>query len=148
MQRRRKEVYIADFPPQDLPAFQPGKPIDCFIWEIMSEPKDKPVGQYLISKLLKFFQTLGKRGVEIEGVYATATSIEGINLSRKMGMHLMDLPEVIAPNYTPFELKIQKQVNWITKDYNLALESYRRRQERLQRNALTPLETENQEVEK
>ncbi len=114
----------------------------------MSEPKDKPVGQYLISKLLKFFQTLGKRGVEIEGVYATATSIEGINLSRKMGMHLMDLPEVIAPNYMPFELKIQKQVNWITKDYNLALESYRRRQERLQRNALTPLEGENQAVER
>jgi hypothetical protein len=85
----------------------------------MSELEDKPVGQYLISKLLKFFQTLGKRGVEIEGVYATATSIEGINLSRKMGMHLMDLPEVIAPNYMPFELKIQEQINWITKDYNL-----------------------------
>src|SRR5436305_8618140 len=131
-----------------IPAFQPGKTIDCFVWEIMSEPEDKPVRQYLISKLLKFFQTLGKRGVEIESVYATATSIEGINLSRKMGMYLMDLSEVIAPNYMPFELKIQEQVNWITKDYNLALESYKRRQERLQRNALTPLEIENQEAER
>jgi len=58
-----------------------------------------------------------------------------------MGMHLMDLPDVIQPNYMPFELKIQEQRNWITKDYTLALESYRRRQRKLQSNALTLLET-------
>ena len=52
----------------------------------------------------------------------------GINLSRRMGMHLMDLPDVIQPNYMPFELKIQEHKNWITKDYILALESYKRRQ--------------------
>ncbi len=132
MQRMRKEVYIADFPPESLPRFEPGRPIDCFVWEIMSEPVQKQVGQYLISKMLKFFHNLGKRGVDIEGVYATATSIEGINLSRRMGMDLMDLPEVTRPNYMPFELKIQEKRNWITRDYIQGLRSYRLKQDRLQ----------------
>lgn len=142
MQRMMKEIYIADFKPEELPTFDPGEPIDCFIWEVMSNPEQKHVGQYLISKMLTFFHDLGKRGVEIQGIYATATSREGINLSRRLGMKVMDLPEVIAPNYMPFELKIQENKNWLTINYIKALESYKRRQKRLQSQITTsPVET-------
>ncbi len=140
MQRMRKEIYIADFPPNEIPMFPPDTPIDCFIWEMMSEPNEKTVGQYLINKMLKFFHTLGKRGVNIEGVYATASSIEGINLCRRMGMKLMNLPEVISPQYQPYELKIQENQNWLTSSYSLAFEAYKRRQNRLRKNATTILD--------
>ena len=138
LQRMKKERYIADFKPEELPTFGPEEPIDCFIWEIMSDPEQKHVGQYLIGKLLTFFHALGKRGVNIEGIYATSTSREGINLARRMGMKLMNLPEVIQPNYMPFELKIQETRNWLTKNYIQAFKSYKKRQERMERGADAP----------
>ena len=145
MQKMRREINISDIPVKDLPMLEPGKPIDCFVWEIMSEPKEKAIGQYLISKMLKFFHTLGKRGIEIEGVYAVASSIEGTTLSYKLGMKLMKIPNITQPNYMPFELKVQENKNWLTKDYIQALESYKRRQERLERNALTLLDNKQRE---
>ncbi|MBV9688117.1 MAG: hypothetical protein JO202_00230 [Ktedonobacteraceae bacterium] len=145
MQKMRREINISDILAEDLPMPEPGKRIECFIWEVMSEPKEKAIGQYLISKMLEFFHTLGKRGVEIEGVYAVASSIEGTILSYKVGMKLMKIPNITQPNYMPFELKVQENKNWLTKDYIHALESYKRRQERLERNALTLLDNEQKE---
>ena len=142
MQKMKREINIVDIPVDELPNFEPGIPIDCFMWEIMSDPREKGIGQYLISKILKFFHALGKRGVEIEGIYAVGSSIEGISLARRLGMKLMNLPK--EPRYMPFELKIQENKNWITKDYILALESYKRRENKLKRNALSLLELEEQ----
>ncbi len=139
MQRMKKEIYIADFPPEELPMFVPDIPIDCFIWEVMSEPEEKAIGQYLISKMLEFFHTLGKRGVNIEGIYATASSIEGISLCRKVGMKIMDIPEVVAPQYKPFELIVRENKNWLTVKYILSAEAYKRRQAKLKRHAINPL---------
>jgi len=134
MKRMREEIpTISQIKPEQLARFEPGKPIDCFIWEVMSSPKEKHTGAYLIGKMLIFLHTLGKRGVEIEGVYATASSPEGIDLCRRMGMKLMDLP-IIRPDNMPFELKIQEHPNWLTKNYISALRSYNIRQARLQRN--------------
>jgi len=139
LKRMRKEAYIVDFPPEELPLFLPDTPMDCFIWEVISEAEERAIGQYLLSKMLKFFHTIGKRGVNIEGVYATATSVEGITLCRRAGMSLMNLPEVIGPRYQPFELKIQENRNWLTIDYILALQAYKRRQDKLKKHAITPL---------
>lgn len=143
IQRMKDEVYIADFPTNELPEFQPGKPIDCFVWEIMAENKE--TGRYIISKMLQFFHSLGKRGVEIEGVYTIASTVEGRTLANAMGMKLMNLPEVTAPDYLPLELKIQENINWITKKYILALRSYQRRKEKMQQHTLTLLDKDQEE---
>jgi len=130
MQRMREEIWTSQIKPEELAYFEPGKPIDCFIWEVMADPDKKHTAAYLIGKMLIFFHNLGKRGVDIEGMYATASSPEGINLCRRMGMNLMDLPTV-RPNNMPFELKPKEQKNWLTKNYIQALKSYKLRQKRL-----------------
>ncbi len=134
MGKMKGEVAISQLKPEQLAKFEPGKPIDCFIWEVISDPNKKHTAAYLIGKMLTFFHNLGKRGVEINHIYAVASSPEGINICRRMGMELLDLPSV-KPNYMPFELKIQEHKNWLTKNYIQALRSYKLQQERLKKAA-------------
>ncbi len=138
LQIMRREIRAREVKPEELAKFEPGNPIDCFLWEVMSDPDQKHIGQYLIGKMLTFFHSLGKRGVDIQGIYATATSREGIDICHKMGMQQMNLPEVIQPNWIPFEWKIQEQKNWLTKNYIQALKSYKKRQQRMQQQADAP----------
>lgn len=129
MQIMQKKIRVREVNPKELAQFEPDEPIDIFVWEVMSE--NKHIGQYLIGAMLTFFHSLGKRGVDIQGVYAIATSREGIELSRRIGMTVMNLPEVIQPNWMPYEWKIQEQKNWLNKNYIQALKSYRKRMEHL-----------------
>jgi len=134
----QRKIRVRDIKPDELAEFEPGTPIDCFIWEVISDPDKKHIGQYLIGRMLSFFHVLGKRGVDIQGIYATATSKEGINLCRRMGMQIMNLPDVIEPNWMPFEWKIQENKNWFTRNYIQALQSYKKRQERLEKHLKAP----------
>lgn len=138
MERMRGETTTGQIKPAELASFLPGKPIDCFVWEVIVEPEQKHTAAYLIGKILTFLHTLGKRGVDIEGIYAIATSPEGINLCRKLGMQLMNLPS-IQPDNMPFEMKIQEHKNWLTKNYIQAIKSYKKRQLRLQSGADIPV---------
>lgn len=138
MQVMSREIKTREVDPKDLATYAPGEQVDCFVWEVMSDPDQKHIGQYLIGKLLSFFHNLGKRGVDINGVYATASSREGIGLCRRLGMRLMDLPEVIQPNFMPFEWKIKENRNWLTKNYIQAFQSYQKRQQRMQSQASAP----------
>lgn len=126
MQCMRREIYIAKVKPEKLIQLKPGEPFDCFIWEVMSDPKQRIISALLLRKMLAFLQTLGERGVEIDGIYATATSQEGISLCRKVGMHIMNLPEAIQPNYRPFALSIQDVKDSWAKNYLQLLEQYKR----------------------
>jgi hypothetical protein len=40
----------------------PTRIIDCFVWEVMSDPQQKHIGQYLIGKLLGFFRSMANVG--------------------------------------------------------------------------------------
>lgn len=131
LMHREAKISKKDITPDDTVPFEPGEPIECFVWEIMSNPDEKHVGQLLIGKLLTFLHSLGKRGVDISSIYTIATSREGINLARRMGMEVMNLPDLVQPNWIPFEWKIQEHKNWLTKNYIQALRSYKLRQERL-----------------
>lgn len=133
--------------PEDLARFAPGEPIDIFVWEVMSDPQQKTIGSYLLSQMLNFFHTLGKRGVEIEGVYAVATTPEGRDLCHRMGMQVMNLPEVTQPDWIPFEWKIQERKTWLTKNYIQAIKSYKKRQQRMRHEADAPAAFEDLEVE-
>ncbi|TMC13814.1 MAG: hypothetical protein E6J34_24410 [Chloroflexi bacterium] len=62
MQRMREETTISQIKPEELASFEPGRPIDCFVWEVIVDPEQKHVAAYLIGKILTFFHTLGKRG--------------------------------------------------------------------------------------
>ena len=132
------QLRTRDLQPEDLAQLEPGTPVDIFIWEVISNPGQRTTGQYLIGHMLKFFHTLGKRGVEIESIYTVATSSAGKDLCRRMDMQVIDMPEVIQSNWIPFKWEIQKHKNWFTKNYIQALKSYRKRMQRLQNEAEAP----------
>lgn len=127
IQLMRGEVRASQILPEDFARFEPGEKIDCFIWEVIADPDEKQTGAKVIRKMLSFLHTLGKRGVEIEGLYAKATSPEGIDLSRKMGMHEMHLSGLSRLDYVPFEVKIAEMSNTFTKNYVQALKNYKKR---------------------
>lgn len=122
--------------PEDLAQFEPDVSVDIFVWEVIADRRI--TGRYLIEYMGKFLHTLGKRGVNIEGVYAVATTPQGRSLCQRIGMNRMDLPEVARFDWTPFEWRIQENKNWLTKNYIQAIKSYKKRQQRMRMGADAP----------
>jgi predicted DNA-binding transcriptional regulator AlpA len=123
----KKQVNIDEIIPNEMSQYEPEEHINCFIWKVVADFDNKHVGAHLINKMLTFFHTLGKRGVEIDGVYAVATSREEINFCRRAGFRRMDLPEVTSSDWVPFELKIGTNKNRFTRNYLQAIKSYKKR---------------------
>ncbi|HVB22718.1 MAG TPA: helix-turn-helix domain-containing protein [Ktedonobacteraceae bacterium] len=128
MQVMRKEVKIDEINPKDLAQYEPEEHVYCFILKVAAFD-NKHVGAHLINKMLTFFHTLGKRGVEVDGVYAIATSREELNLCRRAGFRQMNLPGLSGSNWTPFELKVGANRNRFTKNYLQAIKSYKKRKD-------------------
>ncbi len=121
------KVQASNIPVEDYAKFAPGEAIDCFIWEVMADPDNKHIGAYTIKKMLNFFHILGKRGVEIGGLYVKATSPVDIDVCRKLHMKEMPSSEATQLNYTPFEMNVQETSNTFTRNYLQALKSYKKR---------------------
>ncbi|PZW18015.1 hypothetical protein EI42_06422 [Thermosporothrix hazakensis] len=133
LKRLRGEVRITQLKPEDLEEFDPEHPIDCFVWELITNPDDKHLAAYLIQKLQRFIHTLGKRGVRIESICATATSPEGINLCRRLGMRRMTEIQTPYKQERAFEMRPMETKNWLTRNYQQGLKSYQLKLERLNR---------------
>lgn len=125
-----REIRLRQIPIEQYALLEPGKPFDMYIGDLAVDPKFKQASVYLIGKMLTYFHNLGKQGIEIEGIYTLASTREGINLCRRVGMKSMNLSG-IEPNIFPFELKIQENVNKFTEDYVKALRTYKRKQQKL-----------------
>lgn len=127
MRLMKKEMRIDEISLEELAQYEPEEHVHCFIWKVAADSDDKHVGAHLIKKMLTFFHKLGKRGVEIDGVYAIATSHEEIHLCRRAGFTPIDLPGGTRSDWMPFELKIGSNRNRFTKNYLQAIKSYRKR---------------------
>lgn len=127
MQIMTKELSFEELEFRNLASLESGEPIDLFIVAIITDPSKKNTGAYLIRKMLKFFHTLGKQGIEIEGIYATAYSHESRALCLSIGMHEMTLPRELR-SWIPFEMKVKETTNRYTRNYLQALKSYKEKQ--------------------
>jgi len=110
MQIMTREIYSDELEFRNLASLESGEPIDLFIVAIITDPSKKNTGAYLIRKMLKFFHTLGKQGIEIEGIYAPAYSHESRALCLSIGMHEMTLPRE-PRSWIPFEMKVKETTN-------------------------------------
>jgi tetratricopeptide (TPR) repeat protein len=127
MQIMSREIRIAELEFRDLASLESGEPIDLFIVAMITDPSKKSVGASLLRKMLKFFHTLGKQGIEIEGIYAPAYSFESKALCLNIGMHEITLPSETQSSI-PFEMKVKETYNRYTRNYLLALKSYKEKQ--------------------
>ncbi|GAC1342873.1 MAG: hypothetical protein NVSMB27_02220 [Ktedonobacteraceae bacterium] len=121
------EVQASTIPVEDYAKFVPGEAIDCFIWEVMADPDNKHIGAYAMKKMLNFFHILGKRGVEIKGLYVKATSPTDMDICRKLHMKEMPSSEVSQLPSTSFEMNVQETRNKFTRNYLQALKNYKKR---------------------
>jgi len=125
-----RKIRLRQIPVERYVPLEPEKPFDMYIGDVAADPNIKQVSVHLIGKMLTYFHHLGKQGIEIEGIYALASSREGVNMCRKVGMKPMNLPGT-EPSLVPFELRIQENVNRFTEDYIKALRAYKKKQQRL-----------------
>lgn len=127
MELAHNELRERDLRHEVTARFEPGEPIDCLIWEIVSDPDKKQIGAYLVGKMLSFFHTLGKQGIEIQGIFAFALSRKSINHCSRVGMRPMDLPR-ISGRWIPFKINVPGTKNKFTGNYIQALKSYKKRE--------------------
>lgn len=126
------EIRVSQIPATQYALLEPSKPLNIYIGDLAADPKIKQASVHLIGRLLTYFHSFGKQGIEISGIYATASTRDGINICRRAGMKQVESP-AIQPNWIPFEMKIQEEKSPLTSDYIKALRSYKRKQTRLQR---------------
>lgn len=132
MQIMTREINIEELKIRSLASLESGEPIDLFLVAIITDPSKKNAGAYLIRNMLKFFHTLGKQGIEIEGIYVPVYSLESRALCLRIGMHEMTLPR--EPwSWIPFEMKVKETTNMYTRKYLQALKRYKEKQLRYKR---------------
>lgn len=124
-----RKVRLSQIPVEQYAPLEPGKPFDMHIGDLASDPNRKHAAARLIGNMLTYLHNLGKQGIEINRVYALASTREGATICRRIGMEPMNLPST-DPNIVPFELKVQENVNKFTEDYVKALRAYKRKQHR------------------
>lgn len=123
----RREIPVNSINTEEFVPYESGQQIDCLIWKVMPFSDNTHLAVSLIKKMLTFFHTLGKRGVEIEGVYVVATSREEMSICRRAGFTMMQLPEIDIPRWVPFEMRVTEGRHRFTKNYVQALKSYKKR---------------------
>lgn len=123
----RRKIPVSSINKEEFIPYESGQQIDCLIWAIVPFSDNTHLAASLIKKMLTFFHTLGKRGVEIESVYLVATSREEMSMCRRAGFIMMQLPETDIPRWVPFEMRLTEGRHRFTKNYVQALKSYKKR---------------------
>ncbi len=121
-----REVRLRNILTKDYEALEPGKPLNIYIGDMAVDPTIKQLSVHLIGKMLSYFQNLGRQGIEIKGIYALASTREGINICKKAGMTQAGKPKT-ETDAVPFELKVQETQSMLTDGYIKALRSYKRK---------------------
>ena len=121
-----REIRLRNIPTEKYERIEPGKPLNIYMGDMAVDPNIKQLSVHLIGKMLSYFHNLGKQGIEIKGIYALASTREGINICRKAGMKQMFTPKSDA-DAIPFELKVQENESMLTEDYLKALRIYKRK---------------------
>jgi predicted DNA-binding transcriptional regulator AlpA len=130
MEVLNRRIRLRQIPVEQYAPLEPEKPFDMYIGDLAADPDIKQVSVHLIGKMLAYFHNLGRQGIEIDGIYALASTREGINICRRVGMEPMNLPSA-EPSIVPFELKMQETMNKFTEDYIKALRAYKKKRQRL-----------------
>lgn len=81
---------IASITADDIQALEPGKPVSVYLASIavrpgMSEIAKRARGQTLLRGLIRFFVSLGSRGIPVKTLAARSELKDGIDLCRHMG---------------------------------------------------------------
>ncbi len=117
---------------EDVDAFEPGKPVECFVVGLASEPD---VGettrmhyvQHLVRGVMKELEKLGRKGYIITKIYATSDTPTGIATAIHIGME--EYGEKIGKRLK-FVLDVEKSTSFLLDDYKQGLAEWRKEQKK------------------
>ena len=110
----------------DIELFEPGKPVECLIIDMITTPTVPPMqrrnyGAKLLKGLVQSLEEMGKKGIEITKVYAISRTITGIRLLKGAGFHPIETHNKRKNGSLSFELDILATDEKILHGYKVAL---------------------------
>jgi hypothetical protein len=116
----------------DIDPFEPGKPVECFLVGIASEPDVSELTrmhyvQHLVRGTIKELEKLGRKGYLITKVYATSDTPTGIAMAIHAGME--EYKERIGKRLR-FELDVEKSQSFLLDGYKNGLAEWKKEQRR------------------
>jgi hypothetical protein len=125
------EIRGGDLTPEDVETFEPGRPVECFIVGIASEPDVGELTrmhyvQHLLRGVKREMEQLGRRGIIITKLYVTSDTPSGIAMALHAGM------DEYGPRMGKrlrFVMDIAGSNSFLLDDYKRGLSEWRKEQE-------------------
>jgi len=116
--------------PEDIDKFEPGKPVECFVAGLASEPDVSEMTrmhyvQHLIRGTMRELEKLGRKGYVITKVYSTSDTPTGMATSIHVGME--EYGERLGKRLR-FVLDVEKSQSFLLDDYKRGLAEWRKEQ--------------------
>lgn len=124
------EIRGGDITAEDVETFEPGRPVECWIVGIASEPDVNEMTrmhyvQHLIRGTLRELEKLGRKGIIVTKVYATSDTPTGIVTAIHIGMDEYG-PKI--GKRLRFVLDVEKSHSFLLDDYKRGLAEWRKEQ--------------------
>jgi predicted DNA-binding transcriptional regulator AlpA len=110
---------------EDILPFTPNTPIHGVFLEIgvrSDIPKNRKYGRHLIEGGFNTLESLARKGITIEKLYAHSRTPDGIKLCRKMGFE--ETPPVEGDTRVRFELDLRKSTYPLLRDYQKIIQKH------------------------
>jgi hypothetical protein len=81
----------------DIQRYVPGRDFDVFVWTVgvdrnIQGQRKLILGAHLVAGIWNLFNEWGERGIQIRSVHARSDEVDGINISRELGLHPVPPP--------------------------------------------------------
>ena len=91
------KVRMSQIQSDDIQRYIPGKPVDIFVWTVgidkdIQGQRKRIFGGFMVMGIWHLFNEWGERGIQIRSVYARSDEVDGINISRELGLHPVPPP--------------------------------------------------------
>lgn len=110
----------------EIEQFEPGKPLECLVIDMITTPTVPPIqrrtyGAKLLKGLIQSLEEMGKRGIEITKVYAISRTSTGIRLLKGAGFQVIEVQNKRKNGSLTFELDVMRTDEKILHNYKVAL---------------------------
>lgn len=127
----KDEIRMGDVPIEEIYPFTPNTLLNLYIRDLIvdqTQGKEKAAhhAQRILAELTHTIAQLGTRGVNIETIYALATSPQGNQLARKLGFRAMTELDNPTEGYMPYELIVSESNSSLVNEYKAELQHYRK----------------------
>lgn len=129
----KDEVRMGEVPLEEIHPFTPTNQLNLYIRDLIVDQtvgKEKAAhhAQRMIAELAHIIAKLGERGIDIKAIYALATSPQGNQLARKLGLRAMTELDNQTEGYMPYEIIVSKANSPLINEYKEELQHYRKSQ--------------------